>query len=426
MKKQHNYPLYEVTPFKDFNEMLEIADREAGDTPALKYKTEDGVSEITYKQFRRDTLAFTTALYQRGIHGAHIACLSENSWKWIETYLSVLNSDSVFVPIDKELPSADVFNVLNHSDTTVLVYSGTFDKMLRENRDKIPNVTLFIGMDLPEDAESEAFISFEKLMKTGHELLDGMTELPKYGQADENAMKMLVYTSGTTGMAKGVMLSLHNLTSLVYHGLRVSTVYDCCLSVLPYHHTYEAVCGILVSLHKHATICVNDKIRNVLKNLQLFKPTYLYLVPAFAESFYKKIWASAKETGKDKALANLIKMSNGLRKTGVDMRKTLFKSIHQQFGGRLIKIVCGGAPIRPEIGEFFDAIGINLINGYGITECSPLVSANRDNFNDFRTAGSLLPCVEVKIVDPDEEGNGEIAVKGDTVMLGYTRTGTNR
>ena len=201
----------------------------------------------------------------------------------------MLNSDSVFVPIDKELPSADVFNVLNHSDTTVLVYSGTFDKMLRENRDKIPNVTLFIGMDLPEDAESEAFISFEKLMKTGHELLDGMTELPKYGQADENAMKMLVYTSGTTGMAKGVMLSLHNLTSLVYHGLRVSTVYDCCLSVLPYHHTYEAVCGILVSLHKHATnLCVNDKNPQRAQNLQLFQTDLSLPRSAFAESFLQE------------------------------------------------------------------------------------------------------------------------------------------
>lgn len=157
----------------------------------------------------------------------------------------------------------------------------------------------------------------------------------------------------------------------------------------------------------------------VLKNLQLYKPDYIYLVPAFVELFYKKIWANAEEGKKTFALKLMIKLSNFLRIFGIDLRKKLFKSIHEAFGGNLVKIVTGGAPIRPELGKFFDSIGINLINGYGITECSPLVSANRDYFNDCATVGIPLPCVELKFENVTPEGDGEICVKGDTVMLGY-------
>ena len=282
------------------------------------------------------------------------------------------------------------------------------------NRDKLPNVKLYIGFERTED--NGIFLSFKKLIEHGKQC-----DSKKYQefQSDPNSLKLLVYTSGTTGIAKGVMLSEHNLVSSVYYGLQVSTVYDTCLSVLPYHHTYEAVSGLLVSLHKHSTICINDSLNAVLKNLQLFNPSYIYLVPAFAEMFYSKIIKNIKESGKEKAFNRLVAVSNALRKVGIDLRKVLFKSIHKAFGGRLRKIVCGGAPIRPEIGKFFDDIGISLINGYGITECSPLVSANHDDFNDFNTAGIKLPCIDWKVDNPNDEGIGEICIKGDIVMLGY-------
>ena len=220
-------------------------------------------------------------------------------------------------------------------------------------------------------------------------------------------------------MAKGVMLTENNLISCVYYGLQVATVYDRCLSVLPYHHTYEGVAGILVALHHHSTICINDSLKNVLKNLQFYKPDYIYIVPAFAELFYKKIISNAKENKKYGIMKTMIVVSNALRKIGIDVRKKLFKAVHDAFGGNLREIVCGGAPIRPEVGKFFDDIGIDLLNGYGITECSPLVSVNRPYFNDCRTVGVVLPCCEVKIVNPDEDGNGEVHVKGKIVMLGY-------
>ena len=203
------------------------------------------------------------------------------------------------------------------------------------------------------------------------------------------------------------------------HGLEVSTVYDVCLSVLPYHHTYESVCGILVSLKKAATICINESLRTVAANLKVFRPTYIMLVPLFVESFYKKIWATVEDQGKADTLRKMIKISNKLLKVGIDMRRVFFKSIHEVFGGRLIKMVCGGAPLRQELGEFFDAIGVTLVNGYGITECSPLVAANRDFYYNFASVGNPLPCLDMKIFEPNADGEGEICVKGPTVMLGY-------
>lgn len=420
MKKQRNYPLYNVTPFSCIKEMLDIAEKEAGSGIAFKYKDESNkVIEITYKQFRTDTLSLGSALTSIGLNGLHVACIGENSYPWVTAYLTMLGSTGVFVPIDKELPAADIINVINHSDSEALFYSSAYEKIFIDNLDALAKIKAFIGFDRPQDSEDGRFLSYTKLLKQGYAMVCGGDTSYVDQKSDPHSLKLLVYTSGTTGLSKGVMLTEHNLVSCVYYGLQISTVYDTCLSVLPYHHTYEAVCGILVGLHKHATICINDKLRAIQNNLQLYKPSYLYLVPLFTEVFYKKIWATAEKEKKDKALRILIKISNFLRKFGIDMRRKFFTSIHSVFGGRLRKIVCGGAPIRPEIGEFFNDIGIDLINGYGITECSPLVTANRDYFNDWNTTGVKLPCIDIKIDDINEDGIGEICVKGDTVMLGY-------
>lgn len=415
---QKNYGLNDVTKFNSINEMLEIAVKEASDKIAFKYKDGGKIKEVSYKDFQNETIALGTGLHWLGINDSHIAVIGENSYNWLTVYLTVLKSNSVIVPVDKELLVKDIIHVLEHSDSQVLFYSKKFDKCIEELVEKLPNIKYFIGFDSAED--NGKLLSYSKLLKKGKELYEsGNISYSSIKKTDTKKLKMLVYTSGTTGMAKGVMLSEHNLVSSVYYGLQVSTVYTCCLSVLPYHHTYEAVSGILVALHHHCTICINDSLKAVLKNLQLYKPDYIYLVPAFAEIFYKKIWANAKETGKDKILEVMLKISNGLRKVGIDLRKQLFKSIHGAFGGNLIKIVCGGAPIRPELGKFFNDIGLNLINGYGITECSPLVSANRDFFNDCATVGVVLPCCEVKFENVTPEGDGEICVKGDIVMMGY-------
>ena len=416
-----NYEYNKAVKIDTIKELMDLAEKEDGDKIAFEYRNEKDKSKIeaiTYKEFQYDTYYLGTALLQLGMNKNHIAVIGENSYKWLTVYLTVLKSDSVLVPIDRELPEKDIINILKSSDSEVLFYAGKYEKYIEKFKKELPNIKYFIGFDRNENLEN--VLSYKKIMDLGKERYEaGDKSYASIEHKDTNILKLLVYTSGTTGDPKGVMLTEHNLVSCVYYGLQVAEIKTKCLSVLPYHHTYEAVAGILVALHKHATICINDSLKNVLKNLQLYKPDYIYLVPAFTEVFYKNIWGTAKKEGKEAGLKFLIKLSNVLRKMGIDLRGKLFKSIHSAFGGNLKEIICGGAPIRPEIGKFFNDIGVMLLNGYGITECSPLVSVNRPKFNDSSTVGVILPCCEVKIENPNDEGDGEIWVKGDIVMIGY-------
>lgn len=415
-----NYKLNNVYPVKSIKEMLNIAVKEDGDKTAFMYRCEedhDKIIEVTYKEFVQDTLELGTALSCIGMSNRHVAIIGENSYKWLTVYLTMLKSTGVIVPIDRELSYKELINVLEHSDSEVLFYSEKYEEWIPKIKQELPSIKFFIGLNRKK--QDGNILGYDEFKKNGKIVLDEGSDIYTSMQDDENSLKMLVYTSGTTGKPKGVMLTEHNLISVVYYGLQVADIGNRCLSVLPYHHTYEAVAGILVALHKRACICINDSLKNVLKNIETFKPDYIYLVPAFTEVFYKKIWKNAQETGKAKLLKTIIPISNTLRKIGIDLRPKLFKSIHKAFGGNLKEIICGGAPIRPEIGKFFNDIGIVLLNGYGITECSPLVSVNRLKFNDSATVGVVLPCCEIKIKNKNNEGDGEIWVKGDIVMKGY-------
>ena len=416
-----NYALNsDVVKISSIKEMLNLAAKDAGDKNAFEYRDENNhekIVKVTYKEFVKDTEELGTALASLGMQNKHIAIIGENSYKWLTVYLTVLKSTGVFVPIDRELPCKDIINVLKHSDSEVLFYSEKYEKWIDEIKENVPNIKFFIGLNRKK--HNENILSYDIFKENGKNVLEQGSKIYTELEDDENKLKLLVYTSGTTGAPKGVMLTEHNLISVIYYGLQVADIGQKCLSVLPYHHTYEAVAGILVELHKHSTICINDSLKNVLKNLQLFKPDFIYLVPAFTEVFYKNIWNNAQKTGKDKALKKMIPISNGLRAAGIDLRAKLFKSIHEAFGGNLKEIICGGAPIRPEIGKFFNDIGITLLNGYGITECSPLVSVNRMKFNDSNTVGVILPCCEIKFENVNSDGDGEICVKGDIVMQGY-------
>ncbi len=414
-KKNKSTGYYEVEPVISIKEMLKKAKNEAGDWDAYQYKlNETETKHVSYNEFYQNTEDLGAALCNLGLGNAHIACVGDNSYPWIVVYLTVLKSEGVFVPIDKELPEDDMFRIINDSDSTAIFFASRFEETIISNKDKLPNIKYFISLDREES--NDDFLSMRQLISEGSVL-----DKSKYDslQSNENDLKLLVYTSGTTGIAKGVMLTEHNLISGVYYGLHVSQVFGTGLSVLPYNHTYEAVCDILVSIHKHTTLCINDSLKAVLKNLQFYKPDYIYIVPAFLELFYSGVQKNIRKQRKEKLVNKMIGISNGLRKIGIDMRKVFFKQITDAFGGNLKKIVCGGAPIRPEIGKFFGDIGIWVIGGYGITECSPLVSVNDEQANDYNTVGRRLPCLEWRVDSPNEEGIGEIQVKGDVVMLGY-------
>lgn len=414
--KDRNYPLYEVQPFSSIKEMIELAVKDAGGAVAYKFKDGDITREVTFREVADTISALGAYLHSKGLSDKHIACIGANSYKWIVAYLTALRSSGVFVPVDKDLPEADAIHVITDSESSVVFYNAKYEEVLKKHADELENVQLFIGFDFDRDEDDGKFVSFTKALEEGREL-DPEPFLSEQSKPDE--LKLLVYTSGTTGASKGVMLSEHNLVSSVYYGLMVSTIYDTGLSLLPYHHTYEAVSDILVSFHHHSTLCINESLTAMLKNLVIYKPSYLYVVPAIAESIQKRILRNIKKQGMEDQFNQLVEKSNALRAQGVDKRREFFGFIHENFGGRLRKIVCGGAPIRPEVAKFFDDIGLDLINGYGITECSPLVCANHDMYNDFRTVGIKLPCVEWRIDEPNSEGIGEICVKGDIVMIGY-------
>ena len=242
--------LNEVTKVTSIKEMLNLAVEESGDKLAFKYKgKDDRIVQVTYKQFREDIDELGTALASIGMQDKHIAMIGENSYKWLTVYLTVLQSTGVFVPIDKELTVKEIINVLKHSDSEVLFYSERYEKWIPEIKAEVPNVKFFIGLDKKQHEDNE--LSYDVFKDNGRRVLQQGSKIYTDLKDDENNLKLLIYTSGTTGAPKGVMLTEHNLMSVVYYGLQTAHIETRSLSVLPYHHTYEAVAGILVALHKH-------------------------------------------------------------------------------------------------------------------------------------------------------------------------------
>lgn len=414
---KHNYPFYEVEPFSDFKEMIAKRVLAHPDKVAFRFTENKQDKQVTYKEHQDNINALGTAIIRAGFTNSKIAMVGENCYEWILSQITVLGSDNAFVPVDKELPEKDLINVINHSDSELVFCTGSYAELLAANKDKLLNVKLFVCFrpnELPE-----GFADAAEFMEEGRKALEGGDDCYTAIKPDDALLGEIVYTSGTTGAPKGVMLSKHNLNASVYYGLSVMHVFDVGLSVLPYNHTYESTCDLLVSQHIGSTICINESLKTVAGNLKKYNPEYVMLVPLFVENFYKKILKGIEKQGKTKKVFNAIKLSNTLRKLGIDLRAKLFKEIRDIFGSNMIMVVCGGAPIRPDIAYFFDGIGICLNNGYGITECSPLVSCNRQFYNNFRSVGVPLPCVKIQIDNPNEDGEGEILVKGDIVMMGY-------
>jgi len=415
-------PLYEVRKIRDLRDMLQQSVKLHGDHPAFMVKKKPGgpYTNITTKEFSDDVDAFGTALLSQVSAGSRVAILAETRYEWYVSYLSVTNGTGVVVPLDKELPGSEIAGMLNRAEVSVLIYSAAKQDLVDGIIDHIPGVKKLICMDRPKGRGG--ILYFWDLLAEGRRLLAEGDRSFLDAPVDPEAMTILLFTSGTTDKAKAVMLSQRNvcanlegMCSMVYIDSK-----DTFLSVLPLHHTYECTCGFLCQIYRGSTVAVCEGLLHIQQNIKESKPTVMLVVPLMLEMFHRAIMKKAKATPK---MARKFEFARKLTKFllffGIDLRRKIFAPVHENFGGRLRMLISGGAPVDPKILSDMQDLGIACIQGYGLTECAPILALNRDVYFNNRAAGLPLPGVQIKVINKDEDGIGEIIGRGPNVMLGY-------
>lgn len=414
----------ESRPITDIKNMFETSVALYGDNVAFRQKFErnEPYKCITYKEALDDVNGLGTALINRNQKGKRIAVIGETCYQWESSYLAVICGTGMVVPLDKELSAEDLEGQIIDAEVTAVIFDRKYENMFKEMKAS-GRTKLELLVNFWSEEHTEEVLSWKVLIEEGkQQVAHGdrqFIDAEIYG--DEPAV--ILYTSGTTGIAKGVMLSHYNLAFDLMGAptvLKVNTS-DIFFSVLPVHHTYECTCAFLMPLYKGASIAYCQGLKYIVKNLEEVKPTMILGVPVLIESLYKKIWKGIREKGKEKTFKKLIAANRRTKKLGLDITKPFTKEILDIFGGRMRVIISGGAAINPEILQFFNDIGIIAVQGYGLTECSPMTALNPDveKYMKNTSAGHLLPGMEVKIADADEDGIGEICFKGANVMLGY-------
>ncbi|MBQ2255661.1 MAG: AMP-binding protein, partial [Clostridia bacterium] len=353
---------------------LYAAMRAHGDKVALRYIVDGKIKEKTYKEFCDNILDMAAGLDALGLAGKRIALIGENSPKWLTAYIAVLALDSVIIPMDKEIAQDQIEQFIASVDAEAVIYGESFNGKFDGAMDSHPTLKHYIPM-VPERGDHAKVTSYEKVLRMGAASVRGGWSFGRI--ADRSKMAEMLFTSGTTGSSKCVMLSQQNIYSTVNAAMQYICITpdDVSLSVLPVHHTYELMC-LQAELLLGMTVCINDKLRHVVKNMNRFKPTVMTLVPLFLDTMEKKVWAEAEKKGKAQTLRKAIKASDTLRKMGMDARRKLFADVHKAFGGNLRVIICGGAKLNPALIKTFDSFGIAVYEGCGITECSPLTTLN--------------------------------------------------
>jgi long-chain acyl-CoA synthetase len=390
------------------------------------YKEDKEEHHFTYNQLSDEVEQFGTALNVLGISNGRVAVIGETSPKITVTYLGTINAGGVIVPLDREISPDQIVNFLNRAECDAVVYSQDFNGVLTGMADKLPGVRYFIPMKGEDTVDSS--LASNPVVKPWNEILEiGKKAIDEHNNSyykhhiNKEKMCAILFTSGTTGTSKGVMLSMKNLITAAWASC-LAVPYDShtrLLSVLPQHHTYEMTCGHIAAINLGCTIYINDSLKYTMRNLQKFQPNALVLVPLFVETIYKKIWEEIHKKGMEKKVRNLMKFSDSLLKVGIDLRKKFFGKILAALGGKVETMICGGAPISPKILKDFYSFGIVIFEGYGITECSPLVACNPNGAARFGSVGKPVFGVRVRIDKDSTEEFGEIVVKGENVMLGY-------
>lgn len=412
---------------ESFRAILKNSSEKFGDKVVYKYfKSNNELAEMTYKQLYSTYKNVGSALCSMGLQKTKIAVIGENRPEWMISYFAVVGCGSVIVPLDKELLTEQIEAFIALADIEAIFCSSKYvDSILAMDLPKLKYV-----IDFDDSGKNDSkYISYSKLVSTGSKLLsDGYTKF-KQTKYDSSKMCVLLFTSGTTGTSKGVMLSEENILEAVNASSNMIAFNEkeVLMSVLPMHHTYENTCGQITAIRLGVTICINNSLKYLMRNFKLFRPTAMIVVPLYITTIQKRILDEIKRRNKQKTVDIGIKATRALKKVGLDARSLVFSEIVSSLGGRLKEIICGGAAADPEIIKWFSDIGINVSQGYGITECSPLVAANPLVTVHAESVGLPIPNSRVKIVS-DEKGIeydvppgeiGEICVKGKHVMLGY-------
>ena len=415
MKK--NLTIYPVQPFVSIQDMLLKSAAQFGEKLALEDLKDTPIPKVTYGALLRNVLKFGAALQSLGLkERSHIAVVGENRVQWGIAYLTAMCFKYVIVPIDKNLTVNEIINIIHESESVAVVFSESFDSLFREERQSLKRLQHYISMDLL--TEKNGVHSMVELINRSR----GCTvdDLPAVQPRD---LAVIIFTSGTLGRAKGVMLSQKNLAAnlISMRSLFEILPQDRFLSVLPMHHTYECTCGFLCPVSAGASVHYARSLKTIVDDLQLVKATMLLAVPLLYDKMFKRIHKSIQENKiVSKLVGPLQKFSTVVEQFGwKSVRKTLFKEIHNRFGGHIRCFIAGGAAPDPAVAKGLREFGFSFIQGYGLTETSPILTLNQiDNFKDD-SAGFPLPGVQLKINNPDADGVGEIWAMGPNVMLGF-------
>ncbi|MBQ4067554.1 MAG: AMP-binding protein [Clostridia bacterium] len=412
-------PADEVTSFK---QMLQKNAEVYADKVQYIYKDNGEMHEKTFIEFGEDVKSFATALYEKGLAGKRIAIIGDTHPCWMIAFYATVITGGVAVPLDREVDAAQMAEFAKIAGCSAIVYTAALNEKVEGAASALSFIDCFIPV-APSEFNDSRVIPFKSMLEVGAALLEGGDTRYDDQETDLERMAAILFTSGTTGTSKGVMLSYKNFIACC-NACCKSMQYDkddVLVSVLPIHHTYELSTTQISGANIGATVVICEGVRYATRYFKEYKPTAVILVPLFLETIHKKIWAEIKKKGIEKKVRTGMSVSDALLKTGVDIREKLFSDITAVFGGRLKSIVAGGAPLDPQIVKDFYSFGITVLQGYGITECSPLVSVNRPGRVSFKSVGQPVEGVEVKIDKlPDSVGDeGEILVKGDNVMMGY-------
>lgn len=437
--QKHKKSVRRYTPVQSMKHFTELLRTNDDKILYMWYDHERVLHEMTYREMFDIIVRQAAAFDALGWRGRHIAVVGETSPYWVATYVAAVASGNVAVPLDRELDVEQLEGFLSFAEVDAIVYSGAFNEKFRHAIETHPTVTLFVPLEPGDEVydldptSGRRVVPYAELLEKGsahlgapldRPLPDSITPdvLPEPRELER--MAVMLFTSGTTGTSKCVMLSEKNVVSAVNSACETVEFFpeDTIVSTLPIHHTYE-LCCMLAAMNYGMRIAINDSLKRVMRNFSYFRPTGLVLVPLFVNTMHKKIWDEARKKKKDKMLRAALGASGKLRHVGIDLRGVLFSDISGAFGGRLRKIVCGGAPLNREIAEQMEQFGIMITEGYGITECSPLIAVNPYYAPKLGSVGPAVPSCEVKIdverVNDAGYEEGEILVRGDNVMLGY-------